>query len=82
MYQVLVNVDKDSKEFAISVRRLESSQHWKLKDGFYFDSSDKNPRPFFVQANANDETDGRKFAAVIEAGYALLSYKRVYVKSK
>ena len=82
MYSVLVNVDHDSKEFAVSVRNLECNKHWKFKDGFYFDTSDSHPRPFYEQSKAPNERIGRKFSGVIEAGFALLGYEQIDVKSK
>jgi hypothetical protein len=82
MYSVLVNVNHSSKEFAISNRRLDANKHWKEANGFYFDTSDKSPRPFFVFKECESEDSGKEARAVIRAMFALgLSYTEVDVKS-
>ena len=82
MYSVLVNVNHTSKEFAVSVRRLEANKHWKETNGFYFDNSDKSPRPFFVFKESENEDSGKEARAVIRAMFALgMAYTEVDVKS-
>lgn len=81
MYTVAINIDHTKKTFALTVRDVTRSQHWKMIDERTMrDTRESVVKPFTVLMCKNTETEARKFATVIEAAYELMGFTREMVK--
>ena len=86
MYSVSLYSNISTKEFAITVRDFQKSKHWRLVDSTHLpmrvDSREDVFKPFFEIANFEDKSDAKRFATVVEAGFALAKWKKISVKVK
>ena len=81
MYTVAININFPNKTFALTVRDVTLSPHWKMIDSRTMrDTREATIKPFQVLMCKNTETEARKFANVIEAAYELMGFERELVK--
>jgi hypothetical protein len=84
MHRIFISVNHTDRKFALSVRN-PGNKHWRTSEGDLFgivgvtDHNDPDTREWVLAGTADDETEARKFSAILEAAYEKLGYKRVTV---
>lgn len=88
MYSVAVHTNEINESYSMTVRDFARSTHWRpvdtvnsMQDPIMMrDTREDDYKPFTVIAQFDNETDARKFSAVIESAYALAGWTRETVK--
>jgi hypothetical protein len=89
MYIVAINIDHWYRIYSLTCRDLKRSPHWATQSGDIAqtdvvwtirDTRESEVKLFTVLFRSASETEARKFATVVEAGYELAGYVRAPVK--
>lgn len=58
-----------TSRYALTLRDLDKNKGWKEVNGFYFDPSDAEPKPFVVQGVFETEKEGQEAKAALKMYY-------------